>query len=128
MKLLLLLLLLLFTQDFERYEEYVVSTKLADVVSLPRKSAFFFLHKLGLKQTQTFPWPSGWEDKGVHTFPKGICSKVNVIAQLEYELAYYDSKVHYTTRTPPELFDRVEMNELCSIELSLLSSNIFLLY
>ena len=28
-----------------------------------------------------------WEDKGVHTFPKGICPKVNVIARLEYELA-----------------------------------------
>ena len=24
-----------------------------------------------------------WEDKGVHTFPKGICPKVNVIARLE---------------------------------------------
>ena len=40
---------------------------------------------------------------GVHTFPKGICPKVNVIARLEYELAYYDSTVHrfnhYTTRT-----------------------------
>ena len=46
-----------------------------------------------------------WEDKGVHTFPKGICPKVNVIVRLEYELAYYDSIVHrfnhYTTRTPP---------------------------
>ena len=41
---------------------------------------------------------------GVHTFPKGICPKVNVIAQLEYELAYYDSAVHrfnhYIMRTP----------------------------
>ena len=27
-----------------------------------------------------------WEDKGVHTFPKGICPKANVIAQLEFEL------------------------------------------
>ena len=35
-----------------------------------------------------------WEDKGVHTFPKGICPKVNVIVRLEYELAYYDSAVH----------------------------------
>ena len=35
-----------------------------------------------------------WEDKRVHTFPKGICPKVNVIARLEYELAYYDSAVH----------------------------------
>ena len=48
-----------------------------------------------------------WEDKRVHTFPKGICPKVNVIARLEYELAYYDSAVHrfnhYTTRTPPSI-------------------------
>ena len=29
-----------------------------------------------------------WEDKGVHTFPKGIWPKVNEIARLEYELAY----------------------------------------
>ena len=33
----------------------------------------------------------------------GICPKVNVIARLEYELAYYDSVVrhfnHYTTIT-----------------------------
>ena len=46
-----------------------------------------------------------WEDKRVHTFPKSICPKVNVIARLEYELAYYDCVVHrfnhYTTRTPP---------------------------
>ena len=35
--------------------------------------------------------------KGVHTFPKGISSKVNtrelVIARLEFELAYYDVTV-----------------------------------
>ena len=46
-----------------------------------------------------------WKDKGVHTFPKGICPKVTVRARVEYELAYYDSAVnrfnHYTTRTPP---------------------------
>ncbi len=30
-----------------------------------------------------------WEDKGAHTFPKGICPKVNVIAQLGFELAFY---------------------------------------
>ena len=48
-----------------------------------------------------------WEDKGVHTFPKGLCPKVNVKAQLEFELAYYDSAVHRfnhcTTRTPPHV-------------------------
>ena len=40
-----------------------------------------------------------WEDKRVHTFPKGICPKFG----LEFELAYYDSAVqhfnHYTKRT-----------------------------
>ncbi len=34
------------------------------------------------------------EDKGVHTFLKGICPKVNVIPRLEYELAFNDSAVH----------------------------------
>ena len=29
-----------------------------------------------------------WEDKEVHTFPKGICPKVNVKDWLEFELAY----------------------------------------
>ena len=46
-----------------------------------------------------------WEDKGVHTFPNGICPKVNIITRLEFELAYCDSAVHrfnhYTTRTSP---------------------------
>ena len=41
----------------------------------------------------------------VHTFPKGICPKVNVIARLEFGFACYDSAVHRfnhnTTRTPP---------------------------
>ena len=45
------------------------------------------------------------EDKGVHTFPKGICLKVNVIAPLEFKLAYYNSAGHcfnhYTMRTLP---------------------------
>ena len=46
-------------------------------------------------------YENSWVDKGVHTFPKGICPKGNIIARLEYELAYYDSAVHrfnhYTT-------------------------------
>ena len=41
----------------------------------------------------------------VHTFPKGICPKVNVIVRLEFKLVYYDSTVqhfnHYTTGSPP---------------------------
>ena len=33
------------------------------------------------------------EGKGVPTSPRGICLKVNAIARLEFELAYYDSVV-----------------------------------
>ena len=57
-----------------------------------------------------------WEDKGVHTFPKGICPKVNIIARLENELAYYDSSVHrfnhYTTRTPPGTYIRKQFEAI----------------
>ena len=35
-----------------------------------------------------------WEEKGVHIFPKGNCLKVNVIAQLEFELVCYDFAEH----------------------------------
>ena len=42
---------------------------------------------------------------GLHTFPKGIWPNMNVIAQQEFELAYYDSPAqrfnHYTTKTYP---------------------------
>ena len=58
-----------------------------------------------LEEQRWYYLTHSWEDKGIHTFPKGICPKVNVIARLEYELANYDSAVHrfnhYTTRTPP---------------------------
>ena len=55
------------------------------------------------------------EDKGVHTFSKGICPKMNVMVQLEFELAYNDSAVHrsnhYISRTPTlslgYLFNRI---------------------
>ena len=57
-----------------------------------------------LEEQQWYYLTHSLEDKGVHTFPNGICPKVNVIVRLEYELAYYDFAVHrfnhYTTRTP----------------------------
>ena len=59
-----------------------------------------------------------WDDKGVHTFPKGICPKVNIIARLENKLAYYDSTVHrfnhYTTRTPPGRIEIIQTTA-CSV-------------
>ena len=63
------------------------------------------LQKAILQKEQSWYYLThSWEDKGFHTFPKGICPKVKVIAPLEYELAYNDSAVHrfnhYTTRTP----------------------------
>ena len=43
------------------------------------------------------------EDKEVHTFPNGICTKVEIIVLLEFEVAYFEAAVlhfsHYTTRT-----------------------------
>ena len=34
-------------------------------------------------------------DEVVHTFPKGIGSKVNVIISLEFDLAFYDFAIDY---------------------------------
>ena len=33
-------------------------------------------------------------DKEVNSFPKGIRPKVNIMARLEFELAYYEVAVH----------------------------------
>ena len=59
------------------------------------------------KKTMWYYLIHSQEDKGVPTFPEGICSKVNVIPQLEFELAYYDSAVprfnHYNTWTPTKM-------------------------
>ena len=68
---------------------------------------YFNTKAILLEEQQWCYLTHSWEDKGVHTFPKGICLKVNVIARLEYELTYYESAVHhfnhYTpTRTPPD--------------------------
>ena len=71
-----------------------------------------------LEEQQWYYLIHSWEDKGVHTFPKGICPKVNVIARLEYELANYDPVVHrfdhYTTWTPRK-FVKLFDNEMISI-------------
>ena len=38
-----------------------------------------------------------WKDVGVHTFDKGIRAKVNVIARLEFELAYNNVTVQHVS-------------------------------
>ena len=44
-----------------------------------------FNAKYILPEEQLYYLTHSWEDKGVHTFPKGICLKMNVIAWLEFE-------------------------------------------
>ena len=72
-----------------------------------------FNAKAILREQQWCYLTHSWEDKEVHTFPKGICLKVRVIARLEFELAYYDSAAyrfnHYTTSAPP---NRLSMPQL----------------
>ena len=46
---------------------------------------------------------AGEGDKGIHTFPNSISSKVNVIAQLGFELANFEAAIkhfsYHSTRT-----------------------------
>ena len=42
-----------------------------------------------------------WGDEGVHTFPKGISLKVNIIAWLEIKFAYLKTTVQYFTHWSP---------------------------
>ena len=41
-----------------------------------------------------------WESKEVHTFPKGISPKVNVLARLEFELAHFEATINTLVITP----------------------------
>ena len=49
-----------------------------------------------------------WGYKGVHTFPNGISRKVNVMARLECELAYFKIAIQYLVLH----IDIVRINEL----------------
>ena len=55
----------------------------------------------------------------INIFPKGICPEVNVIARLEYELAYYDFAVHrfnhYTSRTLRRFMLLLEKNQFLTL-------------
>ena len=50
-------------------------------------------------------------DKGVKTLGQSFCQKVNVIAQLQFELAYYNSAVqwcnHYNSRTYLSILQKI---------------------
>ena len=56
-----------------------------------------------LKDQQYYYLTHSWGDKWVHAFPKGISLNVNVIVQLEFEVAYFATVVqhvsHYAMET-----------------------------
>ena len=47
---------------------------------------------------------------GVCTFPKGISLKVNIIAQLMFELAYHEAAVHHISRYASEVIQLAEIH------------------
>ena len=57
------------------------------------------------------------DDEGVHIFSKGICSKVNIIARLEFELAYNDSALTITPRGHSAISFKVHPIEIKHINL-----------
>ena len=45
------------------------------------------------KKQQWYYLTHNWQNKGVHAFPKGINMNVNIIVQLELELAYFEAAI-----------------------------------
>ena len=60
-----------------------------------------------VKEQQWYYLTQSWKvgDKGIYTFPKGVSLRVNMIAWLEFEFAYFEAAVRhfdfYATPTPP---------------------------
>ena len=65
-------------------------------------------------------------DKGVHAFPKGIRLKVNIIAQLEFELTPYDVAVQQRDKGVHAFSKgiRLKVNIIAWLELELAHYNI----
>ena len=55
-------------------------------------------------------------DKGVHTFPKGISPKVNIIVWLEFELFYFEATVH--SISPLRQKDSVFVTSMSAFDIS----------
>ena len=72
----------------------IISFGFASAIS----SGFFrglFNAKTILVEQQRYNLTHSWEDKKVHAFPKGIILKMNVIELQGFELAYFETTVHY---------------------------------
>ena len=75
------------------------------VEGLPNKyinlQGLFNTKDIPLEEHKLYFLTHSWEDKEIYIFPKSIILKVNVIARLEFEIAYNNVKVHYyAMRTP----------------------------
>ena len=57
------------------------------------------------KNSSNTIWPIAGGNKGVHTFLKDICSKVNSLPLLDFEHAYFNTAIyhfnHYAMGSPP---------------------------
>ena len=66
-----------------------------------------------LKNSKWYYLTHCWGNKGVYTIPKGINPKMNVIAWLEFELAYFKASIqhfsHYTMGTSPHIYCLVSL-------------------
>ena len=54
-----------------------------------------YLMPIFVEEQQWYNLTHSWRDKGFHAFHKVICPKLNLIAQLKFELAYYDVTVQH---------------------------------
>ena len=51
-----------------------------------------------VEEQKWYPFTHSWGDKGVQTFPNSIRPKLNILVQLEIEIANYDLTVeHFST-------------------------------
>ena len=91
---------MLFVRIFS-YNLFIFS--LVSLVSLFNGISTFVGYLMPMPFSKNY-FTNSWADKEVHTFPKGICPKVNVIARLEFELAYYDSANHRFNHEATPLF------------------------
>ena len=56
-----------------------------------------------IEEQQWYYLTDCWRDKRFHTFTKIISLKMNIIMQLEFELAYYNLEILHISHYTPEI-------------------------